>query len=105
MQQSADPLQLPDGKSFIQLSVPQLRFPAHSESLSQSPPPKLHGLELEQQAQSIEGIPLQPFGGGVVVAAVDAAKQNKIQLSPFTVTTVCVSEYTQILIIEVTITS
>jgi hypothetical protein len=71
-QQSADPLQLPDGKSFIQLSVPQLRFPAHSESLSQSPPPTLHGLELEQQDQPVEGTPSQAFGDGGVVAAVDA---------------------------------
>jgi hypothetical protein len=69
-QQSADPLQLPDGKSFTQLSVPQLRFPAHSESLSQSPPPTLHGLVEEQQLHSVEGIPLHELGGGCVVACV-----------------------------------
>ncbi len=79
-QQSAVLCQFPDGKSFIQLSVPQLRFPAQSESLSQSPPPTLHGLVLEQQAQSVFGTPLQVFGGGVVVAAVDARKQKKLQL-------------------------
>ena len=49
MQQSAREPQLPDGKSLIQLSVPHVRFPAHSESLSQSPPPTLHGLDEEQQ--------------------------------------------------------
>ena len=54
------------------MSVPHLRLPAHSESLSQSPPPTLHGLELEQQDQSTEGMPSQAFGDGVVVAAVDA---------------------------------
>ena len=83
MQQSADPLQLPDGKSFIQLSVPHVRFPAHSESLSQSPPPTLHGLELEQQDQSVKGTPLQAFGDGVVVAAVDAIKLTNYNNSHF----------------------
>ena len=73
-QQSAELCQLPEGKPFRQLLVPHLRFPAHSESESQSPPPALHGLELEQHDQSVEGRPLQAFGDGVDVAAIGYRK-------------------------------
>ena len=37
------------GKDAGQLLVPHSKFPEHSESLSQSPSPMLHWLELEQQ--------------------------------------------------------
>ena len=59
MQQSARLSQLLplDEKSLRQLSVPHVRDPAQSESLSQSPPPTLHGLADEQQLQSVLGIP------------------------------------------------
>ena len=51
----------------MQLSDPHLRFPAHSESESQSPPPTLHGFLEEQQLQSVEGTPLHLLPGGWVV--------------------------------------
>ena len=54
----------------MQLSDPHLRFPAHSESESQSPPPTLHGFLEEQQLQSVEGIPLHVLPGGRVGAIV-----------------------------------
>ena len=59
-----------DEKSLLQLSVPQLRFPAQSESLSQSPPPTVHGLEDEQQLHSVLGTPLHELDGDCVVVAV-----------------------------------
>ena len=51
----------------MQLFDPHLRFPAHSESESQSPPPTLQGFLEEQQLQSVEGMPLQLLPGGWVV--------------------------------------
>ena len=39
----------PDGKLGPQLSVPHFRSPEQWESLSQSPSPTVHWLELEQQ--------------------------------------------------------
>ena len=72
MQQSAAELHwLPvEEKSFRQLLFPQVKPLAHSESLSQSPPPVLQGDELEQQLQPVVGTPLQlgaTVGPGVVV--------------------------------------
>ena len=68
-QQSAWGLQLLPvvEKSALQLLFPQVKSPAQSASRSQSPPPMSHGLALEQQAQSVYGIPLQGGGGGGVV--------------------------------------
>ena len=57
-----------------QLLLPQVRLPAHSKSLSQSPSPTLHGLELEQQLQSILGIPLHLPGGDVVSEVLGVVK-------------------------------
>ena len=66
-QQSACLAQLPNGNSCIQLSVPHIRFPVQSWSLSQSPPPTSHGLVEEQQSHCIEGIPLHEPDGSCVV--------------------------------------
>ena len=44
-------------KSLLQLLIPQMRFPAQSASLSQSPPPSSHWLEVEQQSESTTGFP------------------------------------------------
>ena len=68
-QQSAWGLQLLPvvEKSTLQLLFPQVKSPVQSASRSQSPPPMSHGLALEQQAQSVYGIPLQGGGGGGVV--------------------------------------
>ena len=46
---------------------PQMRLPWQSESESQSPCPIVHGLELEQQLQSVKES--QDGGGGGVVVA------------------------------------
>ena len=65
-QQSAEELQLLPGIPIaLQLLFPHLRLPAQSESVSQSPPPTLHGLDDEQQDQPVDGIPSQ-FGATVV---------------------------------------
>ena len=71
VQQSADTAQLlpVDEWSALQLSNPQVRLPAQSESRSQSPPPRLHGLALVQQLQSVEGFPSQDPGGDTVGGA------------------------------------
>ena len=69
-QQSAVLAQLlpDDEKSLLQLLRPHVRLPEQWESRSQSPPPTLHGLEVEQQLQSVDGTPSQfPDGGGGVV--------------------------------------
>ena len=60
MQQSAvlDHLLPADEKSFRQLLLPHLSVPSQSESLSQSPPPMVHGLVEVQQLQSVLGTPL-----------------------------------------------
>ena len=74
MQQSADLAQLlpVDEKSFLQLLRPHLRFPAQWESLSQSPPPTLQGLEGEQHPQFVLGTPLhKPGCAGVVEVCVE----------------------------------
>ena len=70
VQQSAVEAQLlpDDEKSARQLSLPHLRLPAQWESRSQSPPPSLHGLEVEQQLQPVDGTPLHALGDGVVDA-------------------------------------
>ena len=68
MQQSAavDQLLPGDEKSLKQLLLPHVRLPAQCESRSQSPPPRAHGLAVEQQAKSVLGTPLHVPGGGVV---------------------------------------
>ena len=75
MQQSAAGAQLLpfDEKSLMQLLLPQVRFPLQWESKSQSPPPTEQGLELEQQVQSVLGIPSQAPVGGLVVVAAESA--------------------------------
>ena len=67
MQQSAaDSQLLPwSEKSVWQLSEPHFKFPAQSESWSQSPPPTLQGLEAVQQLQSVLGVPLHCPGAVV----------------------------------------
>ena len=75
MQQSALLLQLlpVDEKSDRQLLEPHTRPLPQWLSLSQSPPPRLQGEELEQQLQPVEGTPLQvgaTVGPRVVVAGV-----------------------------------
>ena len=55
-----------DEKSLWQLSFPQVKLPAQSESASQSPSPILHCLEDEQQLQSVVGTPLQRPAVGMV---------------------------------------
>ena len=70
VQQSAPESKFPYPNSVWQLLFPQNSSPAHSLSLSQSPPPTIHGLYLEQQLQSKESSPVQEFEefvGGVVV--------------------------------------
>ena len=49
---------------------PHVSVPAHSESLSQSPPPTLHGLPDVQQLQSVLGTPLHELVGGCVGGSV-----------------------------------
>ena len=44
---------------------PQVRPLAQLLSRSQSPPPKLHGLDVEQQFQSVVGLPSHEEGDGV----------------------------------------
>ena len=71
-QQSAATAQLAPGelKSMWQLLLPHVRVPLQSKSLSQSPPPRLHWFEDEQQLQSVDGKPLHcPVGGCTVVVA------------------------------------
>ena len=67
MQQSAADAQLlpRKGKSVLQLFVPHFKFPAQSESWSQSPPPTLQGLDAVQQLQSVLGVPLHCPGAVV----------------------------------------
>ena len=69
MQQSAAELQLlPDEeKSFKQLSIPHLRFPLQSESLSQSPSPTSQGLVFVQQFESVAGTPSHFLDSGAIV--------------------------------------
>ena len=45
--------------------LPHVRPLAQWLSLSQSPPPKLQGLAVEQQFQSVVGLPSHVDGGGV----------------------------------------
>ena len=73
-QQSALSAQLLPGveKSPLQLLLPQVRVPAHSESLSQSPPPRLHGCPLVQHEKSVLGTPSHALAGGRVVVETDA---------------------------------
>ena len=80
IQQSAALLQLlpEDEKSAKQLFVPHVRLPAQSESVSQSPPPTLHGLAVVQQLQSVEGTPSHcPAGGGAAVGGPKFRNQYK----------------------------
>ena len=56
---------------------PHWRPATHSESVSQSPPPTSHGLDVVQQLQSVEGTPLHTVSfvgvcGVVDVEVVDA---------------------------------
>ena len=63
-------------KSRSQLSIPHTRFPTHSESSSQSPPPKSHGLDSVQHEMSVVGIPLQP---AVTNYNINCKSQHKYQ--------------------------
>ena len=65
--------------TFLQLLLPHCRPDAHSLSLSQSPPPTLHVLVLEQQLQSVLGTPSHcPVGVDVVVVVVASNNSNSI---------------------------
>jgi len=63
------------------LLSPHVRPLAHWLSASQSPPPKLHGLEVEQQLKSVVGLPSheegEGVGGGGAVGLVPQVKQNE----------------------------
>ena len=69
MQQSAPLLQLLPEIPGLQLFLPHLRVPEQSESVSQSPSPRLHCFEGVQHSQLVEGTPLHAAGFGAAVVS------------------------------------